>query len=64
MSTRIVLLEPWDRVRARFSDAERAQLNRAIVGHVVCPDGVSIELRMLPASLADKLHAELASVAR
>jgi hypothetical protein len=59
MSTRIVLIERWDRVRARFTDDERNKLNRAIVGHVICPDGVSVELKMLPASLADKLQDAL-----
>lgn len=59
MSTLLIRLDAWERVRDRFTDAERARLNAEIVSHVVCPPGVFVELHLLPASLADKVRDAL-----
>jgi hypothetical protein len=62
MSTLLIELDRWARVRDRFSAAERVRLTAHIVSHVVCPRGVVVDLQELPASLADKIRDVLAEV--
>jgi hypothetical protein len=62
MSTLLIDLDHWARVRGQFTDAERVRLTAHIVSHVVCPRGVVVDLQELPASLADKVRDALAEV--
>jgi hypothetical protein len=48
-------METWDRIRAQFSEDEKAKLNAAITGEVICPRGCSLDDEKLGPELAKKL---------
>lgn len=46
----------WERVRERFSEAERSELHRACTGETVCPPGLILDERELRPELRKKLE--------
>jgi len=64
VTTFLIQIDRWEHVRDRFTDEERASLNAAISGHTICPQGVTVELLKLPASLADKIRDTLSRPVR
>lgn len=51
----LVRTSTWDRVRSQFTDAEKAALNAAFTGQVICPRGVTVDENQLSPELRDKL---------
>lgn len=41
----LVRMSDWDRVREYFNDEEKKILNANITGQVVCPRGVTIDIK-------------------
>lgn len=49
----------WNRIRERFSEAEKAGLRKAVGGGCICPAGVFVEEEDLSGGLRAKLDAAL-----
>ena len=49
----------WKLIRERFTEEEKAQLNRAIQGEAICPRGVVVGADALGAALRAKVEAAL-----
>lgn len=45
----------WDEIRSHFTPEEKALLNAAMTGEVICPRGVVLDEAMLPEALRGKL---------
>lgn len=46
----------WYRVRARFTEEEKAQLRSAAVGQTICPPGVVIDESSVSSELLSRLQ--------
>ena len=49
----------WSTIRHAFTTDERAALNKAIVGEVICPRMVIVDLDQVAAALAAKLKEQV-----
>lgn len=45
----------WDEIRSHFTPGEKALLNAAMTGEVICPRGMTLDEAMLPVELRGKL---------
>lgn len=52
----ILLMTTWDRIREHFSEQEKATLNAAIVGDIICPRGVTLDEEKLGPELTAKIN--------
>ncbi len=57
MLSPLLRMEVWTQIRDQFSEEEKAELNRAITGTVLCPRGATIAESRLSAELLRKLNA-------
>lgn len=55
----IIRSEDWERIRAQFSEPEKAQLRKAVTGETICPRGWCVEDERIPVPLFNKLYAAL-----
>jgi hypothetical protein len=51
----ILAMTTWGRIREQFSDDEKAQLNAAIRGEILCPKGVVLKETKMRPELLEKL---------
>jgi hypothetical protein len=52
----------WSKIRAQFTEAEKAALRRQVTGETMCPRGLLLDAQKLDPKLAQKLAAALGEV--
>lgn len=55
----LIKVEQWQRIRHRFSEEEKGQLNGAVTGQTICPRGYSLDPTVLEPKLKEKLNKAL-----
>jgi hypothetical protein len=53
----LLRLSTWHLIREQFTEEEKASLNAAITGEVICPRGCRVDDEKLPDGLRSKLLA-------
>lgn len=41
----LLRMEDWEKIREHFTEEEKARLNVAINGHVICPRGATLDVK-------------------
>lgn len=57
--TVFVQMSEWNRIRRKFNQSEKAALNRAICGEVVCPAAIFVDATKVGLPLKEKLVCAL-----
>ena len=55
--TKLLRMDTWNKIRFDFSEEEKAKLNAAILGQVICPAGCVLDLTKLGTDLETKLDS-------
>ncbi len=58
-STLTIFMDRWAKIRAHFTAEERAKLNGAVCGEIICPKGAVVDVYHLGVELTRKLRAAL-----
>lgn len=58
MKTKFIRFSEWLEKRGRFSAAEMDTLNNAIVGEIICPRGMVVEVTVETRALLERFDEE------